>query len=277
MLSIGQFASITGLSVKALRHYDEKGVLAPAEVDPVTGYRRYLEGQVRAGAVVRALRDAGLPLPAVAIAVAHDGTGQDGPAAALEEHRQRVLAERAREDAALQNARAVLSALATPVEVSERRRSAQPYVARRLTVSMDDEQAVSERNAEAEFVRLFTHLQDAEMAPAGAFWTALREGGTPDTAELLCCWPTERRLPAGWGGDGTVVGVLPQRRELVATWRSDGGPLPEGAVHPAVVALFEAVASRGLELSRPEVRQTVVEDDGEGAFAVEIAVTIEAS
>lgn len=49
MLSIGEFASMTGLSVKALRHYDEKEVLVPADVDPGTGYRRYGEAQVRAG------------------------------------------------------------------------------------------------------------------------------------------------------------------------------------------------------------------------------------
>lgn len=30
MLSIGEFAQATGLTVKALRHYDERGVLVPA-------------------------------------------------------------------------------------------------------------------------------------------------------------------------------------------------------------------------------------------------------
>ncbi|MFF9654274.1 MerR family DNA-binding transcriptional regulator [Streptomyces sp. NPDC014622] len=33
MLRIGEFAGLTGLIVKALRHYDEKGVLVPADVD----------------------------------------------------------------------------------------------------------------------------------------------------------------------------------------------------------------------------------------------------
>ena len=39
--SIGVFGLVTGLSVTALRHYDEVGVLRLASVDPVTGYRRY--------------------------------------------------------------------------------------------------------------------------------------------------------------------------------------------------------------------------------------------
>ena len=39
LMTIGRFARITGLTVKALRHYDEVGLLRPAAVDPETGYR----------------------------------------------------------------------------------------------------------------------------------------------------------------------------------------------------------------------------------------------
>ncbi len=65
MLKIGEFSGLTGLSVKALRYYDEKGILVPAQVDKYSGYRQYGEEQVRDGAVIRALRNAGVPLPAV--------------------------------------------------------------------------------------------------------------------------------------------------------------------------------------------------------------------
>lgn len=41
LLSIGVFSVVTGLSINALRHYDETGLLRPAFVDPDTGYRRY--------------------------------------------------------------------------------------------------------------------------------------------------------------------------------------------------------------------------------------------
>ena len=44
---IGDFARATHLSVKALRHYHEEGLLAPAEVDPDSGYRRYDLAQIR--------------------------------------------------------------------------------------------------------------------------------------------------------------------------------------------------------------------------------------
>lgn len=43
MLNIGGFSLVTGLSITALRHYDEVGLLTPAQVDPTTGYRRYRE------------------------------------------------------------------------------------------------------------------------------------------------------------------------------------------------------------------------------------------
>ena len=40
LLTIGEFAPATHLSVKALRHYDEVGLLQPADVDQASGYRR---------------------------------------------------------------------------------------------------------------------------------------------------------------------------------------------------------------------------------------------
>ena len=44
LMTIGRFARVTGLTVKALRHYDEVGLLRPAAVDAETGYRSYSSG-----------------------------------------------------------------------------------------------------------------------------------------------------------------------------------------------------------------------------------------
>ncbi|HEY9354348.1 MAG TPA: MerR family DNA-binding transcriptional regulator, partial [Nocardioides sp.] len=41
LLTIGAFARAVGLTASALRHYDECGLLVPAEVDSGTGYRYY--------------------------------------------------------------------------------------------------------------------------------------------------------------------------------------------------------------------------------------------
>jgi hypothetical protein len=46
LLGIGAFALASGLSIHALRHYDEVGLVRPASVDPVTGFRRYLPREV---------------------------------------------------------------------------------------------------------------------------------------------------------------------------------------------------------------------------------------
>ena len=46
LLSIGAFARATRLTPKALRLYDELGLLPPAFVDPVSGYRFYDPAQL---------------------------------------------------------------------------------------------------------------------------------------------------------------------------------------------------------------------------------------
>jgi DNA-binding transcriptional MerR regulator len=62
LMPIGRFARLTGLTVKALRHYDEVGLLRPAAVDPETGYRSYASDQVRCAETIRKLRRLELPL-----------------------------------------------------------------------------------------------------------------------------------------------------------------------------------------------------------------------
>ncbi|MFD5651178.1 MerR family transcriptional regulator, partial [Streptomyces sp. NPDC127039] len=62
LLTIGAFAKAARLSPKALRLYDELGLLPPARVDPVTGYRRYAPEQVERARLVAWLRRLGMPL-----------------------------------------------------------------------------------------------------------------------------------------------------------------------------------------------------------------------
>jgi DNA-binding transcriptional MerR regulator len=64
-LSIGDFSRMTHLSIKALRHYHELGVLEPVEIDPMSGYRFYSPEQVPAAQVVRRFRELGMPVDEV--------------------------------------------------------------------------------------------------------------------------------------------------------------------------------------------------------------------
>ncbi|MCL2423767.1 MAG: MerR family transcriptional regulator [Micrococcales bacterium] len=54
------------LSVQMLRHYDERGLLVPAHVDPGNGYRFYAAAQLRTAARIRVLRDAGCGIAQIA-------------------------------------------------------------------------------------------------------------------------------------------------------------------------------------------------------------------
>lgn len=69
-LSIGDFARASGLTPKALRLYDELGLLAPAWVDPFNGYRWYEPDQLDRACLVARLRLLGMPLVQIRSVVA---------------------------------------------------------------------------------------------------------------------------------------------------------------------------------------------------------------
>jgi DNA-binding transcriptional MerR regulator len=62
LVSIGEFARLARLSPKALRRYDESGLLEPAHVDPGSGYRWYETAQLEQARLVAALRGIDVPL-----------------------------------------------------------------------------------------------------------------------------------------------------------------------------------------------------------------------
>ncbi|HEV8207705.1 MAG TPA: MerR family transcriptional regulator [Acidimicrobiia bacterium] len=65
MFGIGAFARVAQVSVRTLHHYDDIGLLPPAQVDPQTGYRWYRADQLQRLNRILALRDLGLPLTEV--------------------------------------------------------------------------------------------------------------------------------------------------------------------------------------------------------------------
>ena len=66
LISIGDFAAMTRLSIKALRHYDELGLLTPAHVDPVSSYRYYLPGQRDRAVLIGDMRRVDVPIATIA-------------------------------------------------------------------------------------------------------------------------------------------------------------------------------------------------------------------
>ncbi len=62
MLKIGEFSKLSRISVRMLRHYDEIGLLKPAETDRFTDYRYYREDQLPTAGRIAALKDMGFSL-----------------------------------------------------------------------------------------------------------------------------------------------------------------------------------------------------------------------
>ena len=99
LLPIGRFARASGLTIGALRHYDEEGILLPADVDPATGYRRYRRDQLQVARAVAALRDLELSIPAIRALL--DADNPATRATILQDERVRLEARTARLQRAL--------------------------------------------------------------------------------------------------------------------------------------------------------------------------------
>ena len=65
LMTSGAFARASRLSRKALRLYDELGLLRPVRIDPVTQYRFYAPAQLEQARLVAWLRRLGMPLASI--------------------------------------------------------------------------------------------------------------------------------------------------------------------------------------------------------------------
>jgi DNA-binding transcriptional MerR regulator len=156
LLPIGRFARLTGLSIGALRHYDELDLLQPADVDRVTGYRRYRREQLEPARLIARLRDLEVPLDEIRLVLA-----TDDPAA----RRLRVEAHRARVDARinrLQRVHHVLGQLSQGKEPLVPDADATTPVA----LDLDLDAAAHRRLGVALFNRVWALIEKADRSPA---------------------------------------------------------------------------------------------------------------
>jgi DNA-binding transcriptional MerR regulator len=135
-LTIGDFSRVTFLSVKTLRHYHRAGLLEPAEVDQVTGYRRYTSAQIPIAQVIRRFRDLDMPLDDIGrVLRAPDQTTRSQLIAAHLTRLEETLAETQRAVASLRD----LIEHPSPSAVIEHRRlSATSAAAITATVNIGD-------------------------------------------------------------------------------------------------------------------------------------------
>jgi DNA-binding transcriptional MerR regulator len=135
-LAIGDFARATHLSVKTLRHYHRIGLLEPAAIDPVTGYRRYTTDQIPTAQVIRRFRALDMPLDEIhAVLVAPDlGTRNERITA----HLARLEASLARTQSAVASLRDLLQQPSPAAPVEHRSVAAAPAAAIRAIVDRSD-------------------------------------------------------------------------------------------------------------------------------------------
>ena len=91
--SISELARMSGVTARALRHYDEIGLLRPARVG-AGGYRWYEREQLLRLQEILLLRQLDMDLPTIARIL----DGDHDRLAALRDHRERLLAQRDRLD-----------------------------------------------------------------------------------------------------------------------------------------------------------------------------------
>lgn len=243
LVPIGRFSRLCRLTVKALRHYDDLGLLRPALVDERSGYRYYAISQVADAERIRLLREADVPLEEVrAFLAAPDATAARS---VVEAHRRRLEAEAAGIRSALGALERLLDGGATAATVELRRFEARAIVGLRATLPMA---RVGEEAARA-FAGIHAYLASIGAAPAGQPFTVYHDEEYREEMDVEFGVPVARRL----AGKGDLVG-----RELPAAacaFTLHAGPYE--AIGAAYGALGAWMRERGHESAGPP-RETYV-------------------
>ncbi|KAB2973956.1 MerR family transcriptional regulator [Streptomyces sp. SS1-1] len=129
MRSIGEMARDSGLGASALRFYDRAGVLVPAWVDPVSGYRWYEPEQLEEARVLARLRRAGMPLADIRLVLASwSGADTDLVRELLKAHLRRL-------EQGLSDARSEFSPLAALLDDRENNMTSLRTAAAELSIA----------------------------------------------------------------------------------------------------------------------------------------------
>ena len=192
-IAIGQFARMTHLSIKALRHYHDLGLLEPADIDPSSGYRFYTPDQIVAAQVIRRFRDLGMPLEEIKdVLQAPDVTVRNDLIVA---HLRRMEAHLAHAQSTVDSLRSLLEHPSAPLAVEHRTVAAVRALAISARVSATD----LDDWWDGAFRELDAAVGAAAIAPAGprAALYATEYFADDDGGEVVAYLPVARDLPAG--------------------------------------------------------------------------------
>ncbi|WP_181787078.1 MerR family transcriptional regulator [Streptomyces phytophilus] len=241
LYSIGELARRTGLTVKTVRFYSDRGIVAPTDRSPA-GYRLYNIDTVARLDLVRTLRELGLDLPTIRKVVDRELSLPEVAAAHAE-----ALAVQIR---VLSLRRAVLSAVAergsTPEETELMHRLAQLSADERRRLIGDFLDAVfgglDAAPGSAGVMRSMTpELPDNPEAEQVRAWVELAEISLdPDFRALV------RRMAEDQAAEQARSDTMVPRRDITAAVRDQADPALTAGIDPAspqadsIVAAFTA-------------------------------------
>ena len=294
MITIGEFALSTGVSVKALRFYDDRGLLTPAEVDPHSGYRRYSAAQMRTGTTIRILRTAGFSVEDVKTALQEP----DRLADLLQAHAAELDRRRDLEDRAMTLGHGLLRDRShpdggqSPQQDIVRFRTAEAVrwvaVVHRLHLDANDlSEAEAQTDAAEEHLEaLAAALVEAGVPITGPSWAGLEPaGGSSTVIDMRLALPVGGEVPPSFTVEGLNIetGVLPLREEAYVEMTmvgdgldmledAPGGPLPPDEL----ITLAEVLEERGIEYGEIRQRGLTQTDEGDQdpVHTMEAAVTV---
>lgn len=193
LVPIGRFSQLTRLTVKALRHYDELGLLRPAAVDADSGYRYYSLAQCTDAERIRTLRQLQVPLEEV-----RDILSERDPARRirlLDRHRSRLEGQIAGQQRALAALTQLLSEEGKPMEydVRTRRVVTQPIASIRTRTSVGALPGVMGQA----WGEIFGYLGELGVRPAGAPFTIYHDPEfKEEDIDVEIGVPVEEMIPA---------------------------------------------------------------------------------
>jgi effector-binding domain-containing protein len=240
LLSIGRFSQLSGLTVRAVRHYGELELLPPAWVDDETGYRYYASRQLVDAEAIKRLRSLELPLDEIREILR---LSDDAVRERLAEHRERLLRQ-------AETTNQILHDLNRLIDGKE------PLVpAKTITVSEVDVQELPEQHVlrirqqatmeelprliGAAIEELEAHMKSvgtAEQGPVGVAYAYPDETGV---MRFDTYWPVE----AGAEGAGRIEAVT--MPACIAISYLHRGPYDE--LHHTHSALHELLSEHGAE------------------------------
>lgn len=255
MLTIGDFATFAGVSVRTLRFWDREGVLPPADVDPRTGYRRYTAAQLVVAHRVRAFQSLGFTLDQIGMLLA-DPPGTDRMTAMLQALRveaERDLAEAGTRISRIEANLRLMKEMTMPDTITSDSTSGARYDVVRKTSPAVKLAAIGESlgpvdpstaDFDGAFDRLFGELMGrlgaAGVHPIGPAWS-LYETSTDEGLVVHAALP----IGPGWDGDDRVR-VVDRPEQDVAVTIHKGSMTGMPAAYAAVTAWIEA---NGLEVT----------------------------